>query len=81
MELGNKLLGTHDEFNCPCDVVVCKTDARIFVSDSYNHRTQVFSSDGRFLFKFGSYGTENGPHGLSLSNCSQFLLVSSHTDI
>jgi DNA-binding beta-propeller fold protein YncE len=39
----------------------------------------VFSSDGKFLFKFGSEGSENeqfhSPRGSALTNSGQLLLV------
>jgi DNA-binding beta-propeller fold protein YncE len=68
------------EFICSWGVVVCKTDdGRIFVRDENKHRIQVFSSDGKFLFKFGSQESENGyiqyRVGLTLSNCGQYLFV------
>ena len=48
------------EFNDPLGVVMCKTSGRKFVSDCWNFRIQVLSSDGKFLFKFGSKESENG---------------------
>jgi len=35
----------------------------IYVSDSNNHRIQVFDSAGNFLFKFGSLGSGDGQFG------------------
>ena len=34
--------------------------AEVFVSDSGNHRIQVFDRDGRFLRAFGKRGSEHG---------------------
>jgi tripartite motif-containing protein 71 len=68
--------GTNDgEFKFPWGIAISKADGRIFVSDSGNHRIQVFSPDGRFLFKFNLEGADNDPHGLVLSNCGKYLLV------
>ncbi len=32
----------------------------MIVSDSYNYRVQVFNSEGEFVCKFGSKGSEDG---------------------
>ena len=45
-------------------------DDRLFISDSHNHRIQVFTKDGQFISKFGQYGSEEGelnlPWGIAL---------------
>ena len=41
----------------PIDVA---PDGTVYVSDSDNHRVQVFSADGRFIRRFGSLGSEPG---------------------
>ena len=83
MEAGSKQLGnmdlvmvnsiSHGMFLCVKRVI------EYFFSDNNNHRIQVFSSDGKFFFQFGSKGSENGqlrfPSGLELSNCGQYLFV------
>jgi outer membrane protein assembly factor BamB len=35
-------------------------DGKVYVSDSSNHRVQVFTADGTFIRAFGSYGTSPG---------------------
>lgn len=35
-------------------------DRRLYVSDSGNHRVEVFSSTGKFLRQFGTFGYNNG---------------------
>ena len=35
-------------------------DGKVYVSDSANHRVQVFEADGRFVRQFGSFGTGAG---------------------
>jgi outer membrane protein assembly factor BamB len=35
-------------------------DGKVYVSDSDNHRVQVFSNDGEFVRQFGSFGTAAG---------------------
>jgi sugar lactone lactonase YvrE len=39
-------------------------DGKVYVSDSDNHRVQVFSADGTFIRKFGNNGTARGQFGL-----------------
>lgn len=48
-------------FNGPCGIAVDGND-RIIVTDWNNHRIQVFSADGKFLFKFGDTGDERLIH-------------------
>ena len=38
-------------------------DGRVYVADGSNHRIQVFTPDGKFLFQFGSFGTKEGQFG------------------
>jgi len=35
-------------------------DGKVYVSDSHNHRIQVFTADGRFVRQFGNFGTGAG---------------------
>jgi DNA-binding beta-propeller fold protein YncE len=35
-------------------------DGRVYVADTWNHRIQVFSSDGEFLAKVGAFGQSGG---------------------
>ena len=46
-------------FNGPCGVAVNERD-EIAVSDSGNHRVQVFSSNGTYLRSFGAVGDKQG---------------------
>ena len=46
------------EFNRPLGI--CIKGDEIYVCDSLNHRIQKLSTNGRFLGKFGSYGTGRG---------------------
>lgn len=45
-------------------------DSKVYVSDSDNHRVQVFTADGTFIRQFGSFGTAAGqfllPYDLSV---------------
>jgi len=47
------------EFDDPSSVA-CNSRGEIVVADFNNHRIQVFDRDGKFLFKFGSEGQEDG---------------------
>jgi tripartite motif-containing protein 71 len=75
-----KSIGKEDgNFIYPCDIAISKKDARIFVTDIYNHLIRVFSSEGKFLFQFCSNNSENEQSNhlfmVSLTNCGQYLLV------
>ena len=41
------------QFNYPWDVAVSKDGGRVAVTDTRNHRVQVFDSNGRFITKYG----------------------------
>ena len=51
----------HGQFNGPCGISVDQKD-RVIVTDWNNHRVQVFSPDGKFLFKFGDAGNDRLIH-------------------
>ncbi len=36
-------------------------DGRVYVADTWNHRIQVFDSEGNFVTKWGSYGQTDSP--------------------
>lgn len=48
------------EFNGLFGVAVDPVEGRIVATDCHNHRVQVFSSDGMFLFFFGRKGEGSG---------------------
>jgi len=52
---------------------------KVYVSDTVNHRIQVFDSSGKFLFKFGKYGHENGefdePYDIALDSLGRLYVV------
>lgn len=55
-------------------------DDKIFVSDRDAHLIKVYNSKGRFLYEFGSYGTEDGklnkPTGLAVDKTGNLLVCS-----
>ena len=53
--------GGHEQFNGPCGISIDQKD-RVIVNDWNNHRVQVFSSDGKFLFKFRDAGNDRLIH-------------------
>ena len=59
-------------------------DDNLFVVDSHNHRVQKFTKDGRFLLKFGSYGTGEGelafPWGICLDQESNVYVADWRND-
>ncbi len=58
---------------------------RIYVTDTMNHRVQVFAPNGDHIFDFGSYGTAPGelnfPYGIAVSNREIFVADSYNGDI
>ena len=44
--------------------IAAAPDGKVYVSDSDNHRVQVFSADGDFVRQFGSFGTAAGQFAL-----------------
>ena len=51
----------HGQFNGPCGISIDQKN-RFIVNDWNDHRMQVFSSDGKFLFKFGDAGNDRLIH-------------------
>ncbi len=51
--------GHAGEFYYPSRIAIGQ-DHRVYVSDAYNNRVQVFTANGRFLFSFGGMGIWNG---------------------
>jgi uncharacterized protein (TIGR03663 family) len=56
---GSGPLETGDgQFQEPWGITVAP-DGRVYVADTWNHRIQVFDSDGNFITKWGQYGQTN----------------------
>lgn len=66
------------EFNGILGVAVDPVEGRIVVTDCHNHRVQVFSSDGMFLFHFGRKGEGSGefqcPTGVAIDVRGQIIV-------
>ena len=70
-------MGSGDgQFNNPRDITANST--HLFVSDSLNHRVQIFDIDGNHVKTFGSSGDGNGkfnqPRG-SAANSTHIFIV------
>lgn len=54
-------------------------DDKFIVTDSGNHRIQVFNSSGQFLFKFGSKGSSVGqfnyPCGIAFNSITNQIVI------
>jgi DNA-binding beta-propeller fold protein YncE len=63
--------GADGAFNEPWDVAIGK-DGSVYVSDTWNHRVQQFTADGKFVRKWGYFGQGEapdafwGPRGLAV---------------
>ncbi len=55
------------------------SSGNIWVSDTYNHRVQKFSSSGTYLSQFGSYGPGNGqlikPFGIAFDSAGNIYVA------
>jgi outer membrane protein assembly factor BamB len=56
-------VGSNPEDGASAGIAVAP-DGKVYVSDSDNHRVQVFSADGKFVRQFGSFGTAAGQFAL-----------------
>jgi sugar lactone lactonase YvrE len=64
------------DFNQPDGIDVDASD-RVFVSERLNHRVSVFTTEGDFLYKFGTFGSGAGqfkvPTGICVSGNDVFV--------
>jgi serine/threonine protein kinase/DNA-binding beta-propeller fold protein YncE len=67
------------QFRNPRGVAYDTNNNRIIVADTFNHRVQVFDSNGKFLFKFGSNGSGDGqfnyPYGVAYDPNNNRIIV------
>ena len=71
--------GTGDrQFSVPYSVDVV-ANGNVWVADRGNHRIQEFDKDGKFLFKFGSFGAKpgqfNNPRQVAVDKDMKYLYV------
>src|SRR5690348_5818384 len=55
-QFGGTVRAGDGQMNLPTHIFIDHS-GRVLVADTYNHRIQVFSRAGKFLMKFGSFGT------------------------
>ncbi|MEM7453362.1 MAG: NHL repeat-containing protein [Planctomycetota bacterium] len=64
--------------------VTAGNDGNFYVSDTGNHRIQVFDNSGNFLFGFGSNGSANGqfksPNGIAVMDDGTIVVVDRGND-
>ena len=67
------------QFTWPRGVAVSPLDDNIFVSDSSNHRVQVFDNTGVFIKTFGRYGQGDGEFdclaGITVNGLGQVIIA------
>src|SRR5512139_2010914 len=54
------------QFDHPYDVVLDSSETVLYISDTYNHRIEKFTTEGQFLSTWGSYGTGVGQFNYSM---------------
>ncbi len=72
--------GPNSPFNQPTDLAIGR-EGRIYVLDGVNARIQVFDSQGKYLFKFGAFGSGKGelnmPVGLDVDRQGKVYVADS----
>jgi DNA-binding beta-propeller fold protein YncE len=64
-----------DSLISPFGVAYDPNNNRIIVADTFNHRIQVFDSNGNFLFKFGNLWTVYHPFGVAYDHNNNRIIV------
>ncbi|KAF0973732.1 hypothetical protein FDP41_007119 [Naegleria fowleri] len=67
-------------FNSPYGLVVDDSDGNVFICDCLNHRIQVYSREGKFLYMFGNNnGSQNvqfnGPFAIDINNMGRLVIA------
>lgn len=79
MKIFGKQGKENGEFNWPLDIAVNSFNNNILVTDSLNHRIQLFDQDGKFIRSFGFMGSKDGdfncPTGIFIDNMSNIYVV------
>ena len=65
------------QFSCPFGITFCNNN--VIVSDTYNHRIQIFDDQGQYLHQFGEKGKLNHqlhiPIGLSINSDGNIICL------
>ena len=56
---------------------------RLYITDEYNHRVAIYSSEGKFLDQWGEHGSEpgklNGPAGIAIDSNDNVYIADQHS--
>ncbi|MYB49535.1 MAG: 6-bladed beta-propeller [Dehalococcoidia bacterium] len=56
---------------------------RLYITDEYNHRVVIYSSEGKFLDQWGEHGSEpgklNGPAGIAIDSNDNVYIADQHS--
>ena len=56
---------------------------RLYITDEYNHRVAIYSSEGKFLDQWGEHGSEpgklNGPAGIAIDSNDNVYVADQHS--
>ena len=56
---------------------------RLYITDEYNNRVAIYSSEGKFLDQWGEYGSEpgklNGPAGIAIDSQDNVYIADQHS--
>ena len=66
------------ELNSPCGVSIQEDTHQIFVANQFNHRVEVFSETGEFLYQLG-VGQLSRPLGITIHGDSVYVSSYDHT--
>ena len=62
------------EFKCPRGIAVSPDDHHLYISDTNNHRVQVFTLEGQYVRKFGTDQLKH-PYGLTVTSDGSVLVA------
>ena len=77
LQWGQQGAGNGD-FQGPSGVAIDPGTGNVYVTDTGNHRVQVFDGTGTFLFAWGSFGTDSSqfdrPYGIAIDRGAVFVV-------
>lgn len=69
----------HPDMSCPSAIAFCKSRKEIYVSDKWNHRVHVFSSDGQYL-RVACDEQLNCPEGIAMGPNEELIICDTGND-